>query len=443
MTPTVNIALDKSYKIKKGPDAGKYHAKIWVTFIKWVDGKKDWDQQPYKTGLFVTQKEFDSLMENDPKKKTRIERLKEIRSKLDREKARAVGIIEKYQTIDQRKFDMHFLSDHKPESLAFHYQLKIAELRSAKPEPKISSAEKYETSLSSLQSFFGAGVTFHDCTAERLQEYEDWYIKQDVFKPVVKWRRKKYDKSRKKSLTSVGINLRPLRHIFRRAIRSGDIPASLYPFGAGEGYYTIPEGGDDTKQFLELDETQAFLNWQHPDDGVMENYDYAVFSFLAFGVNLADIAKLRKSMLKSDRIAIDRQKIKGRKKKQKQLVIPLHPRMREIIQKRGNKIIGVADHYVFPILNDSMTPEEKFLRIRKLVRDVNNVLKMIDSEIGFSAKATSYTLRHSFSNKVMDQGATTEELQDMLGHLLQKTTEAYKHGFSLKRKKKFSDGLGR
>jgi hypothetical protein len=41
----------------------------------------------------------------------------------------------------------------------------------------------------------------------------------------------------------------------------------------------------------------------------------------------------------------------------------------------------------------------------------------------------------------MQLGASTDELQDALAHGTAKTTENYKHGFSIERKKKLSTGL--
>jgi integrase/recombinase XerD len=467
MTPTVNIALDKSYIIKKGPEAGKHHIKIWVTFIKWIGGKKDWDQQPYKTELFATPDEFSALMENDPKKKTRIERLKEIRKKVDAQKARAEFIIEKFHVTDKKKFDLLFLSEHKPETLAGQYQIKTNELRNAKPLPKISSAENYQTSLSSLQEFFGEGVSFHDCTAERLQEYENWYIEQPRSK----------NSEEKKSLVSVGINMRALRHIFKRSIKQSIIPETLYPFGSDEDQYCIPEGeGDPTKEFLDTGEKDVFLQHrftaykcdncdafvrkqgkQFPlcpwckqgslleivDDRFNELHDYAVFSYFANGINAADIFRMRKSQLKPEYIAFNRQKTKGRKKKKAKLhTIPMHSRMQEIIWRRGNKTIGIPDDFVFPVLNVSMTEEEQFKAIRSKVHEIDRMLAKMAKDLKWDVTPTMYTLRHTFSNEYTQAGATTEELQAALAHGSIRTTETYKHGFKMERQKKLSEGLG-
>lgn len=435
MEPTVHIALDKRYAIQSGPDAGKYHAKIWVTFVRWDGRNKKWDPRGFTTGYFVTEEEFALLMENDPKKRTRIERLKEIRRKLDAEKSRAEDIINTYKTTTEQQFKQYYLSDYKPEALALHFKVKIDELDAKK---KYSSKEKYVTALKSLQNFFGQEVTFHELTPDRLRDYEVWYVSKDRDKEGLKG---------KKSVTSVGINMRCLRHIFKRAIRGAVVPEIIYPFGSDNDLYVIPEGeGDDTKVFLDATEKEKFMVYRSGNPDCDELHDYAIFSYFGQGMNFSDIARLTRDNIKTHPdlthgyISIIRKKVAGRKKKSKPLRVVIHPRMAEIIRVRGNKSLDPTG-YVFPILEKGMDEEAIFYRIRKLVTDTNRVLARIAKDLEFSITPTTYTLRHTFSNQFIDLGGSTEELQDALGHASARTTEIYKHGIVMSKKKKLSEGL--
>jgi integrase len=415
--PSVYFGID--YQLTSGVNAGKYHVRLWVTF------KDDnWNQVPYKTNVFCTKKEFDVL--NDHSKKRLPILVQDIKDKLDPIRKRAEHIIELGFT-SQSKFESYFLSEYETDSVALDFERKIKELEAAK---KFSSREKYVTSLKSFKEFFGDGFTFSECTPDRLQEYEDWYVGQD--------RSKKKPDGRKKSLTSVGINMRNLRHIFKRNIKAGIIPERLYPFGVGK--YVIPEGGDDTKKFLSTEEKDAFINWQTDDEKLKRLHAYAVFCYYSYGINMSDFARLRKSSVFKDYIAIDRQKTKGRKKKKKKLIIPIHPAMQEIINRYGKRSL-VPDDYVFPVLDIGMDEKAIFYKIRDLVDDVNDMLAIVGKELNFEIKPTSYTIRHTFSFHFMQLGGTTDELQDALAHGSSKTTENYKHGFALERKKKFSEGL--
>lgn len=420
--PTLNIDLERRRVLTTGPDKGRSHIKIWVTFVIRENGVKQWKQRPYKTGLFCTEDEFDIVMDERAKRVST--RIYDIRAKLTEIKAKASRIIDKLNVTDQKTFESYFLSDYAVEAVAGHFESKIAELQAAK---KISSAEKYTTAIHSFQKFFGEHFTFQDCTVDQLQAYEDAYISTNRDKEGLKG---------KKSLTSVGFNMRCLRHIFKRANKKGI--TTLYPFGVGA--YVIPEGGDDTKKFLETEEKNKFINWRPADEKLARLHDYARFIYYANGINPSDFARLRKTDIFKEHISIDRKKTKGRKKKSKKLIIPIHPVMREIIKRRGNKSL-VPDDYVFPVLERGMDEEVIFYKIRDLVDDINEMLAVMAKELSLEIKPTSYTLRHTFSFHFMKQGGTTEELQDALAHGTITTTESYKHGFELERKKKYSEGL--
>lgn len=429
--PTIDIKFDPRL-VTTGQNAGRGHIKLWVTFIERLDGKKKWKQRPYKTHLFCSQEEFDIARDKSIKRVST--RVMDIRSGLVEVEAKADRIINKLHVTDQKSFENLFLSEHEIEAVRGHFETKIEELRNAQ---KISSKEKYTSAIRSFEEYFGKGFTFDKCTPDNLQAYEDWYIAQDRFKPTAK--KRKVFMTKKKSLTTVGINMRCLRHIFKRVVRQGIIPASVYPFGLAP-LYVIPEGGNDSKKFLESDNKNALMSWTPPDERAAELFDYAKFSYYGSGINMSDVARLRKPDVYKEYLSIDRQKTKGRKKKAKKLIVPMHPVMRSILERRGYKDL-IPDGFVFPILSHEMDEEAKFYRIRKLVDDVNEVLARAAKELNLEFKPTSYTLRHTFSFNMLQMGATTEELQDALAHGSIKTTEAYKHGFSLEKKKKFSEGL--
>lgn len=486
--PTYLLKVD-DYLITKGRNAGKGHIKLWVTFrVRSLKGKK-WPQRPYQTNLYSTPEDFDRVMDYNNNRIPTL--LKDLRIEITKITAKADNIIDKLNVRDEANFKRLFESKLPMSAIKTEYDLKIDELLDtgtpARPKKqKHSSAEKYNTSFSSIDEFFNADVkegqerivvTYDMLTPENLQAYEDWYIQQPKSK----------NSHEKKSLTSVGINMRHCRHICKRAIKK-NLMASL-PFGP-DPLYTIPEGGDDTKAFLESEDRSALITWrqsesQEAKQEIFKNYmlhfrrwaferydnfkewiekdkedlywqfvdeviekrntmhDYAIFSYFAFGMNLADVARLRKTKVFPKYISLDRQKTHNRKKKKKSTAIPRHPVMDEIMKRRGNKSLR-PDDYVFPILDYSDDEETIFKKIRNFTDDVNHVLAIAHKELGFEFKPTSYTMRHTFSWDFMQQeGSTTEDLQHALTHGTISTTEAYKHGFGLDRKKRFSDGLGK
>jgi integrase/recombinase XerD len=421
--PTVVIRLDKRRIQTTGPQKGKYRIKLFVTFRVAKDGKLKWDQQPYPLDYYATAEEFNVIFGKD---KPRLTEFQDIRNKVRAEEARAIGLIEKYKIYDQKRFDVYWMSKSDLTSIAGQYELKIAELLNAKPKPKVSSAEKYKTSLHSLIEFSHHELSFQEITEEFLQDYETWYTAPDK-------------DGHQLSLTSVGINLRCLRHIFARAIKRNVISAEFNPFGP-DGY-VIPEGGGEVKNFLEVSEKERFISYRDESETINKYHDFAVFSYFANGLNMSDIFRLKFRAIQEDYIILEREKTKGRKKKKIQrMIIPIHDKMREIINRRGQKSLN-PDEYVFPVLKLGMDEGQIFRKVRRYVKKVNAAIKHIFEALGLKAKPTTYTLRHTFANVMMENGATTEDLQYSLGHGSIKTTEHYKHGHSLAKKKKLSEGL--
>lgn len=430
-TPSVRIGLD----LRNFRDSGRYPVSIIVTFTRVRGLKKVWHRKYYghpAEKYLLTEKEFASFYA------ARSSEIRQIRSEFVALEAKAKQIIERYGVRTAYEFELYYIHNHNPLSIKSQFELKIRELQA---KGQHSTAEKYSTALYSLVEFFcqdkikklpdgernivalfADHVSFYDCTPERLQDYEDWYT------------------GRGGSLTSVGINLRHFRHIFNRAIKAKRIPESIYPFG--EDKYVIPEGeGDGVKQYMETDYKDQFLAFSIEGQRA-ESYDYAVFIYYAHGMNPADVFRIRKAQDLGDHIRVStRQKTRGkRKKKLKTYLIPVNDRMRQIIARRGTRSLD-PNAYLFPVLSDSMSEAEKFRAVRNASRRIDAMLGIMARRLGWTFKPTIYTLRHTFSNEYMDAGATTEELQDALMHGSKRTTEIYKHGFKLQRKKRLSAGL--
>jgi len=61
--------------------------------------------------------------------------------------------------------------------------------------------------------------------------------------------------------------------------------------------------------------------------------------------------------------------------------------------------------------------------------------------LGIEKKVTTYVARHSFSTILKKSGASTEFIQEALGHTDVKTTQNYLDSFDKEIKKEFADKL--
>jgi len=262
---------------------------------------------------------------------------------------------------------------------------------------RYNSRDKVELRFKEYES--GRGLTFQDITATWLKRFD------------------KHLKENKKSVATIGIYMRNLRRLFNIALAKHKIKAE-YPFSE----YTPKRGGD---RKLALSPHQIFLIASYKtDDPRLEFYrDIFIFSFMANGMNISDIARLKYSDVKRGEIVFVRQKTGG-----KEIQIPITNRMQKIIDRHGNKAVG-HDAFIFPILRPEWDDRKKYYQARETNRLLNDSLKQIATAVGITERVSSYVARHSFSTILKNAGASVEYIKEALGHSSVHVTEAYLKSF--------------
>lgn len=403
---TPEVIHDKRYSPKDHP--GKYQVKIRITFVVMRKGKKHWDVRYYLTGHWLTDQEY-SKMGN-----TKANRLTEIYADIERMRSRAIEVLKTHE--DPHSFELHFLSKGKLHTIDHYFNVKAKELDA---EGAINTAKKYKSALNILKELMGDDIAYTEITP-------DW----------LKRAQKKYTDAGRE-LSSWSFHVRCLRHVYRRAVQNKLVPAELYPFGIGK--YTVPTSKRNIKRYLTAEQKEKFINYRLNDDRLNYYHDLWIFSYYCNGINFVDIANLKRKDIKDDYIIIDRQKGRSTKKDLRKIIIPIRKEILEIIARRGTRSLD-PDSYVFPILQPDMGAKHKANRISHVLQNTNAVLKTIADKLKLGY-VTTYTARHTFSYMLLQLGASTEDLQDALGHGEARTTENYKHGLALEKKKKYSEGL--
>jgi integrase len=104
-------------------------------------------------------------------------------------------------------------------------------------------------------------------------------------------------------------------------------------------------------------------------------------------------------------------------KSRKIRIIPLHPKVKEILVKRFPKLIKSDKHYVFSKSNGCRYTGDFFSR-----RFKNTCRKAgMDPELHF------HSLRHSFASSLIRKGIPLYEIKELLGHSSISCTEIYSH----------------
>jgi integrase len=322
-------------------------------------------------------------------------------------------------TLFHKKFSILLQEESKPGTLRAYYLRSIKQLLI---EGRIGNAMAFHSSYRSLIKFKG-NVLLTQVNIIYLKEYEAKL------------------KAANASKTTIGIYLRPLRTIFNDAINDGFIKRETqYPFGKRR--YQIPTSRN-IKKALQLSEVEMIYNYQCDPDNESEQRGKAfwLFSYLANGINVTDIARLKFKHIHGEYLVYERSKTETTvRTNPRPIVVFLTEDLLAIIDRWGNKDQS-PDNFIFPILDHNMSPLRQWEVIQLFVSLVNEWMKRITEKLGLNKKVTTYVARHSFATVMKRCGASTEFIQESLGHTDLKTTENYLDSFENSVKKEFSKRL--
>lgn len=346
---------------------------------------------------------------------------KEAHEKIKTELKKAHDIISDLSPFNFDAFKLRFTAKGDRSDIITLLKQRSEELKS---EDKFSSSNLYAQAAALFKAYAAEVkrsevLKVEHLTAKELKAFESWAVK------------KKY------SLTTIGMYMVRTRAILNILIRSGELGKNLYPFGKKEhGLYPIPKASN-AKRPLPLDEIMMLYNYESQTELQSFAKDMFLFSYLASGMNLYDIFKLRRSDFEKDRFTFVRRKTEH--KKADKITVLLNDDLRAIIDRHGIKKIG--NGYVFNILSPTMSPAEENKAVRRAVSSINVSLKSIAKNIGLSAAISSYYARHSFANILMESEAPLAFISKKLGHSDLATTQNYLDQFTKEKEEQFTSQL--
>lgn len=283
------------------------------------------------------------------------------------------------------------------------YQKIILDLQHTK---SLGNKEVYVYSHNSLLEFSrrSLDIPFIDIDSEWLCKYELWL-------------RNKHLKD-----TTISILFRTLRSVYNKAIEAGAVKQEHYPFTS------FRMSRLDTKTKKRAISKEAILRIAAMDLSQHDHYttlakDMFMFSYFGAGINFSDMALLKHSNIKDGRVHYIR------KKTGKPISFPLLNEAMQIIAKYYNPKKN-SDDYIFPILNRKahLSEQQKRDRIRKVLKAVNNRLKIIGKMAGIE-HLTTYVARHSYATVLKRAGVSVEIISETLGHSSLNTTQIYLDSF--------------
>lgn len=409
----VNLILDK----RRQKIDGTYPVKLIVYF--------DQKNKRYSFDKPVSLSESDFQKISTPRLKQ--ETLLEIKTYLESQKSAAQSYVNQlgedftFELFDALYKDKMIVRQAQKSKTRIYslFDEHIAKLRSL---DAIGSVSAYNTAMKSFMSF-APNLRIKDITPEFLYKYEKWIT----------------DSGR--SITTAAIYLRALRTIVNIAKDRGLITHLNYPFGlATKGKYEIPEGRN-IKKALSKEDIKRIRDVQ----GLSYEAEYAralwMFSFYCNGMNMADIFRLRyRDIDDANFLHFYRMKTKRTQKVKMPVEVYLSKPALEIIERWGVKPV-MPSQFIFPVLTESMTPEDQFIAVHNATRSVNQYMKTLAKKLGITSEISTYTARHSYATLLKHMGVSIDEIAENLGHTSVKSTKNYLASFPQDQKKRTAEKM--
>ena len=404
MKPKTAIVLDKRRALANG----KYPVKLRITFNR--------KQRYYPCDISLSLDEYDKVISKLPKGI-----FKEISMKLNALEQKALVIVSGLNVFDFESFESSLYSEQMVREDVFAYYEKMIS-RYCELE-QLGTAANYRASLISLRKF-RSKLEFIGISVDFLKKYEKWLLDNG------------------KSVTTVGIYLRPLRSVVNHAMADGTLSKDFnYPFGSKSKHkYQIPKTRN-IKKALSKSEIQAIFTYM-PSIGTWEEkaLDFWKFTYLSNGINMKDIANLRFKDIQGEYIHFVRAKTAHTNNVLTPISVYVTDDIKLIMEKWGNKDKS-ADNLIFEIISATDSLDRQREKIQQFLKMVNKYMGIIGENLKIDKQITTMAARHSFSTVLKRSGVGIQQISEALGHSSINTTKSYLDSFDDDVKKEMAKAL--
>lgn len=270
-----------------------------------------------------------------------------------------------------------------------------------------NSSNDYKYLANAIRKISPNDLTFDEFTEDWLYEFEEYFTSKG---------------------TKCVNYMRHLKALYNKAVQKKVADFTKHPF---KNPYTNPYGYDASRlKKQRFSKASPFRIKDLCKENLLKLMDYKprtendkkylsiwFFSYYMFGVNLTDVANLKRSDIRNNRWYYQRSKTGTGLKKGK----PILPEAMKIIELYDTK-----KEYVFDILNgydtDALT---KANRIKDYSKYIWNMCRKASQELGFDGHFTYYSARYTSATIALNEGADKNTVSHLLDHENLSTIDNY------------------
>lgn len=224
------------------------------------------------------------------------------------------------------------------------------------------------------------------------------------------------------STASIGMHLRAFRVVLNRARQEGFLKESQYPFGAdNKGKVRIPKCGTPrANQFIDIETINKIRTYNAPNLEQEFARDMWLFSYLAGGMNVRDMATLEwnRAYFQSGckELSFIRCKTKNTTDAETIIYIAINSEMRRILELWGSE--PVQGNRVFPSILQNETNEERIARrTQQTNQNIRKNMHRICKALELPQEVGPTWARHSFKTNSARQRIPREYTEQLMGHI--------------------------
>jgi site-specific recombinase XerD len=446
MQASTKIVLEKHRKNKDGLCAVKirvtHNRKSKYYSIRHLLKDDSWnfcaDEEHTKTnkdGSTEIKHELDLIREANRGKK------KDIWLSYEEAERKAKDCINKLTIFSFSNFERLFLN--KSNNWDYLHNAFTEQIQELKDENRLGYASSFNSTLTAIK-YFMEKKDYRESKKIKQSEHANFkkYKAVKFIDVDANWLKKfeQFLKNNGKSTSTLGVHTRNLRVLFNKAIKQNGVRAD-YPFNDYK-----PKTSTGNKRALSLNHINLIASYKAPL-GSPEEFarDMFIFSFLANGMNMTDIFRLKNKDISEDELSFVRYKTKHKTNEVK-INVTLTRILKNIIKRHGNLAIN-EDVYVFRVLNNTKDEETRHRLIKQKTKQINYNLKAIAKKVSIPLELansiSTYYARHSFATTIRNSGESVEYIQESLGHSNSKTTQKYLDSFEKDHRTKTAQNLDR